>query len=131
MTVSISSSAVDPHGNVYFTRRRVNQAFLEALLEDFHAHGKEVIRRAGQESPATYMKVLAQLVPRELQVEQSGSVISKLSDEQLSAMISEIDRQMAELAKRAAGENAKLIEAVAEPKPECGTERHGWRKPNP
>jgi len=93
----------DTHGNVYFTRRRVNEAFLEGLLEEFHKNGAQIIHRAGQENPATFLKVLAQLVPRELSVEHSGSILSKLSDEQLAAMLSEVERQIAELAKRAAG----------------------------
>jgi len=78
-------------------------------------HGREIIRRAGQEQPGTYLKVLAQLVPKELQVEHSGSVISKLSDEQLSAMIAALDVQMQEALAIANGENAKVINAQAEP----------------
>ena len=126
-----NSAIADPHGNVYFTRRRVNETFLEGLLEEFHKNGAQIIHRAGQENPATFLKVLAQLVPRELSVEHSGSIIGRLSDEELAAMLIEIDRQIAELAKRAAGEDAKLIEAQAEPKPECGAGTLGWRKPNP
>jgi len=70
-------------------------------------------------------------VPRELSVEHSGSIIGRLSDEQLAAMVSELDRQMAELAKRAAGEDAKLIDTKAEQTPERGAATLGWRKPNP
>src|SRR5262249_37707306 len=55
-------------------------------------------------------------VPREPQVEQSGSIIGKLSDEQLAAMITELEKQIQDaLAKQAAGENAKVINAQAEP----------------
>src|SRR5215475_3396904 len=84
----------DPDGNVYFTRRRVNEAFLEGLLEEFHKNGAQIIHRAGQENPATFLKVLAQLVPRELSVEHSGSIIGRLSDEQLGAMIAALDQQI-------------------------------------
>ena len=49
-----------------------------------------------------------QLVPKELQVEDAGSIISKLSDEQLAEMIAALDVKIA-LAK-AAGET-KLISA--------------------
>ena len=102
------------------------------MLEEFHKNGAQIIHRAGQENPATFLKMLAQLVPRELSVEHSASIIGKLSDEQLAAMISELDRRIAEqLAKRAAGENAKLIDAQAEPTPECGAATFGWRKLNP
>ena len=72
------------------------------------------------------MKVLAQLVPRELSVEHSGSIIGKLSDEQLAAMIAELDRKIAD---RLAGKDAKLINV--EPPPERGAGTLGWRKCNP
>jgi len=108
-------SLADTAGNIYYARRRVNEDFLNALHADFLEHGREIIRRAGQEQPGTYLKVLAQLVPKELQVEHSGSVISKLSDEQLSAMIAALDVQMQEALAIANGENAKVINAQAEP----------------
>ena len=101
---------------------------MEGLLEEFHKNGAQIIHRAGQENPATFLKVLAQLVPRELSVEHSGSIIGKLSDEQLAAMIAELDRLIAD---RFAGKNAKLINAQAEPTPERGAGTLGWRKPNP
>ena len=101
------------------------------MLEEFHKNGAQIIHRAGQENPATFLKVLAQLVPRELSVEHSASILGKLSDEQLGAMIAALDQQIQEALARENGEKAKVIEAVAEPKPECGTGRRGWRKPNP
>src|SRR5262249_23150901 len=85
------------------------------LLEEFHQNGAKILRRAGEENPATFLKVLAQLVPRELQVEHSGTIISKLSDEQLSAMIAALDVQIQEALAAANGENAKVINAQAEP----------------
>src|SRR5215831_11769276 len=113
----LTHNPANPRGNVYLTRRRVNEAFLEALLEEFHANGATILRRAGQENPATFMKCSVQLVPRESQAEHSGTIIRKLSDEQLAAMIAALDVQIQDaLAKAAAGENAKVIEAVAEPK---------------
>ena len=112
---------------MYFTRRRVNEAFLEALLEEFHKNGPKILERAGQESPAAFLKVLAQLVPRELSVEHSGSIIGKLSDEQLERGI-ELMKEM--LAQREAGANAKVIEGTAEtvalPADRGGSERL-WR----
>jgi len=123
--------SADPTSNVYFTRRRVNEAFLEGLLEEFHKNGAQIIHRAGQENPATFLKVLAQLVPRELSVEHSASILGKLSDEQLGAMIAALDQQIQEALARENGEKAKVIEAVAEPTPERDVGTLGWRKPNP
>jgi len=93
----------------------LNEDFLARLHAHFTKHGDAAIERAANESPSTYLKVLAQLVPKELQVEHSGSVISKLSDEQLSAMIAALDVQMQEALAIANGENAKVINAQAEP----------------
>src|SRR5262249_54969735 len=83
------------------------------------------------ENPATFLKVLAQLVPRELSVEHSASILGKLSDEQLGAMIAALDQQIQEALARENGEKAKVIEAVAGPTPERDVGTLGWRKPNP
>jgi hypothetical protein len=97
------AKSADPTGNVYFTRRRVNQAFLEALLEEFHKNGAKILERVGQEQPGTFMKVLALLVPKELKIEHTNPT-SKLSDEELAMMI-------AALEERLTGETAKVINA--------------------
>src|SRR5262249_23632803 len=47
--------------------------------------------------------------------EHAGSIISKLSDEQLAAMIAVLDVQIEEALAAANGENAKVINAQAEP----------------
>src|SRR5262249_5480166 len=104
--------AADQAGNIYYARRRGNEDFLAALPTGFLKNGGRILRRAGEESPATFLKVLAQLVPRELQMEHSGTILSKLSDEQLGAMITELERQIAD---HLAGKNAKVINAQAEP----------------
>jgi hypothetical protein len=84
------------------------------LARDFKAHGEQVLARVRRESPASYLKVCAMLVPRELKIEHSGGVKS-MTDEELEKGIEAIK---AMLAARDAGENAKLIEGVAEPAPE-------------
>src|SRR5262245_46690137 len=101
----------DKAGNIYYARRRINEAFLAELYEEFCENGKTILRRGGQESPSTFLKCLVQLVPRELTIEHSGTIISKLSDEQLGAMVTELERQ---IATRMTGEGAKVIEAIPE-----------------
>src|SRR5262249_25450397 len=107
--------SADQAGNIYYARRRLNEDFLAALHSEFLKNGDRILRRAGEENPATFLKVLAQLVPRELQVEHSGSIISKLSDEQLAAMVLALDKQIAEAIAAENGEKAKVINAQAEP----------------
>src|SRR5262245_11631769 len=91
-------SNADQAGDIYFTRRRLNKDFLAALHAEFLENGETILRRAGQENPATFLKCLVHLVPKELQVEPAGSIISKLSDEQLAAMVAELDKQIQGLA---------------------------------
>jgi hypothetical protein len=104
----------NPGGSPEATRRAFNKDFLVALARDFKAHGEQVLARVRRESPASYLKVCAMLVPRELKIEHSGGVKS-MTDEELEKGIEAIK---AMLAARDAGENAKLIEGVAEPAPE-------------
>src|SRR5215468_2583839 len=107
--------SADQAGNIYYARRRLNEDFLAALHSEFLKNGDRILRRVGEENPAMFLKVLAQLVPRELQVEQAGSIISKLSDEQLAAMIAALDVQIQEALAAETGEKAKVINAQAEP----------------
>src|SRR5262249_7783750 len=122
----------DKTGNLYFTRRRLNEDFLAALHAEVLENGKTILRRAGQENPATFLKCLVHLVPKELQFERSESIISKLSDEQVAAMIAALDMQIQNaLAKQAAGENAKVINAQAELAAIATAPGASYRKSNP
>jgi len=78
------------------------------LAEDWQKHGREVFKRVRRESPASYLKVCAMLVPKELKFEHSGGV-KAMTDEQLERGI-ELIKEM--LAKREAGADAKVIERV-------------------
>src|SRR5262249_39715526 len=64
-------------------------------------------------SPASYLKVCAMLVPREMKLEHSGGV-KEMTDEQLERFI-ELIKEM--IAKREEEARAKVIEGVSEPVP--------------
>ena len=65
-----------------------------------------------RESPASYLKVCALLVPREMKLEHSGGV-KAMTDEQIEDAIAAIKAWMA----ARAGDNAKVIEGTAERMP--------------
>jgi hypothetical protein len=65
-----------------------------------------VFKRVRRESPASYLKVCAMLVPKELKFEHSGG-IKAMTTEQIERSI-ELIKEM--LAEREAGANAKLID---------------------
>ena len=60
--------------------------------------------------PAVYLKILALLVPRETRVEHGGGV-KAMTDEQIEAAIEAIQGML----EVRAGEQAKVLEEVAEP----------------
>lgn len=101
----------NPGGSPEATRRAFNKDFLVALARDFKAHGEQVLARVRRESPASYLKVCAMLVPRQMQIEHAGGV-KAMSDQQLEDGIAAIQ---AMLAARETGEGAKVVEGVAEP----------------
>ena len=100
----------NPGGSPEATRRAFNKRFLLDLAEDWQQHGREVFKRVRRESPASYLKVCALLVPREMKLEHSGGV-KAMTDEQIEGAIAAIEAWMA---ARMAGEGAKVIEGEAE-----------------
>jgi hypothetical protein len=100
----------NPGGSPEATRRAFNKRFLLDLAEDWQQHGREVFKRVRRESPASYLKVCAMLVPKEVKLEHSTSAIKELTDEELEQAIQAIRVMLA-----AQAEKTKIIESTAEP----------------
>src|SRR6516162_2810806 len=100
----------NPHGNRHRTRHLLNQEFMQALLLHCRQHGKKAIEKVAREQPAVYVKILALLVPREMQIEQTNR-IKQMTDEEIEQAIEAIQTMLA----ARAGEAAKVIEGTAEP----------------
>src|SRR5262249_4993653 len=111
-------------GNAQRTRHAFSKAFVTALARDFEAHGEEVFKRVRRESPASYLKGCAMLVPKELKKEHSGG-IKAMTTEQIEGAIEYIKEQ---LAQREAGANAKVIEGEAEVVPSLPAAGSGGTK---
>ena len=97
-------------GGASRARRELNADTIRAMHAAFREGGRAAIDKVMKQSPAIFLKLLVLLVPRELEVTHSGGV-KAMTDEQLEAGIEAIQ---AMLAKREAGENAKVIEQVTE-----------------
>jgi hypothetical protein len=98
-------------------RQQLNGEFIAALLRDFRQGGPKAIERVRRMQPASYLKILALLVPREHKIEH-GNPASALSDEQLALMIAELEER---IARRVADSDVKLIEGTVEPAVEATT----------
>jgi hypothetical protein len=77
----------------------------------FREGGRQAIDKVMKNQPAVFLKLLCLLVPRELEVTHTGGVNS-MTDEQIEQAIEAIQDM---LARRAAGENAKVVESSAMP----------------
>lgn len=55
----------NPAGRPKGSRNRLSENFLAALADDFDQHGIAAIKTVREEDPAKYLTVVAQLVPKE------------------------------------------------------------------
>ena len=83
---------------------------MQALLLHFRQHGKKAIEKVAREQPASYLKILALLCPREHRLERSN-LLKELTDEQLEAMIEYIKTSL----EAQADGPVKVIEGTIEP----------------
>ncbi|WP_322189283.1 DUF5681 domain-containing protein [Fulvimarina uroteuthidis] len=79
----------NPSGRPKGARNKLSEAFLEALAADFHEHSIEVIKTVREEKPDVYIKVIASLLPRDLNVNVSD--LGELSDEDLRTRIRDLE----------------------------------------
>jgi hypothetical protein len=98
-------------GNVHRSRHALNADTIREMHAAFRQGGREAIDKVMRTQPAVFLKLLVLLVPREMKLEHSGGV-KAMSDEQLERSI---ELLQAAIARREAGENAKVVEGVAEP----------------
>src|SRR5262245_59683513 len=91
-------------------RHQLNGEFIAALLRDFRHGGPAAIAKVRKNQPAAYLKILALLVPRELQIEHTNR-IKQMTDEEIEQAIEAIQTMLAARADEA----AKVIEGTAEP----------------
>lgn len=71
------------------SRNKLGEAFLEAMHADFEQHGTEVIARVRNEKPDQYLKVVASILPKDLNVNINN--MDDLTDDQLIQRIRQLD----------------------------------------
>jgi hypothetical protein len=66
-------------------KNRLSWSFLNALADDFEQFGIETIRICRIERPNEYLKIVAGLMPRELEITETK--LMEVSDDELTAYI--------------------------------------------
>src|SRR5262249_54126544 len=90
-----TSETAPRQGRMKGARNKLGADFLYALQRDFEQHGEETIRIARVEKPVEYLKVIASVLPRELEIVDGGR-LKELSDEQLDSIIEFINGRLTE-----------------------------------
>src|SRR5262245_26932792 len=93
-------------GRARGVRNRLSHAFLTALAEDFEQHGIEAIRICRVERPNEYLRVIAHLMPKELEV--TVGPLQEISDVELEKLIEHARAKIIDLAPSpGGGENSE------------------------
>lgn len=101
----------NPAGRPKGSRHQLGEDFVAALAADFGKHGKTAIEAVRADKPDAYLKVIAQVIPKE--IHHRVEDYADLSEDELEAIL--IDRLAARNAARGdqgnRGAGAKGVEA--------------------
>jgi hypothetical protein len=71
------------------SRNKLGEAFLDALHEDFNEHGVAAIQAVRKDKPDQYLKVIASILPKELNVNVND--MDSLSDDEIIERLRSLD----------------------------------------
>lgn len=69
----VKGQSGNPKGRPVGSRQRLTEEFIEALSDDFTKHGRPTIKKMREEKPEAYVRVVADLVPRDLNLHHNAS----------------------------------------------------------
>jgi hypothetical protein len=94
------------------SRRRLTLATLEGMQRAFDRGGQKAIEKVMKTQPAIFLKMLVLLVPREMNIEHSGSV-KEMTDQQIDDAIAAIKQMIADRERQ-----AKMIDVTPSATPD-------------
>ena len=80
-------------GGVPRGKAKLQGSFINALAEDFAAHGKSAIEAARMDDPNAYLRTIASLMPKDVTI--TAKPFGEFSDDDLAAAIELIQRYIA------------------------------------
>lgn len=128
----------NPNGRPKGARSRLGEDFLNALRDDFAEHGADVIKRVRAKKPEAYMKIVADLMPKELQalvVHADADFAGLETSEEIFAMLrNELGDEVTDALKAAFDKPLPpMIDVTPEPEADMrDPDPMGWkRSPQP
>ena len=111
----------NPSGRPKGSKNKLGEAFVAALHEDFQEHGVKVIEAVRLEKPDVYLKVIAQIIPKELTIK--SDTFGDITDEQLAAILAAarsalgiIEGSGEDITDKAGGKPAEVLPALPKAK---------------
>lgn len=75
-------------------RNKLGEAFIQALQEDFEAHGIVAVQTVRAEKPDQYLKVIASLMPKEHRVSFEDE-FNEMTDDEIAGRIRQLAASLA------------------------------------
>ena len=84
----------NPHwaGRQKGSRNKINQDYIDAFCREFEQHGPAVFAKVRKKMPHVWLRLAAELMPKQMQVEHS---YADMTDEQLRNRIAELNAAIA------------------------------------
>jgi hypothetical protein len=108
---SNSAHAGRPKGS----RNKLGEHFIAALCADFEAHGSDAIGRVRDEDPAVYVRIVAQIAPQAVLVENAR--LDELTDDELAAYLFAVREALGAREAAFGGADAQARGEPAQPLP--------------
>ena len=68
----VKGQSGNPTGRPPGSKHKISEKFISALTADFEQHGETVISQVRAEKPEQYLKIVADLVPKDVNLGQDG-----------------------------------------------------------
>ena len=94
----------NPAGRPKGARNKLSESFLNALADDFHAHGQDVIAKVRESRPHEYLRVIASALPKRLETEPDNRPLELLTVEELTRIILDTEQEIREFGSVNGGE---------------------------
>ena len=92
-------------------RAKLGEAFIEALRDDFEQHGVAAIQMVRAEKPDQYLKVIASLMPKDVNLNFNDN--SEMTDDELTRRIRDLAAQLSPFLLDGTGDTATGVENAA------------------
>jgi hypothetical protein len=98
------------------SRNKLGEAFIDALYDDFNEHGVAAIKTVRDERPDQYLKVIASLLPKEMNLNVTEQ-FSEMTEDELTDRARRLARDLAPLLAGAGSDTTGIDGKAGKSKP--------------